>query len=159
MADFGILEYALLASTVISAGSAINTGIQQADAADDQATIAANNAEYEKDAAKQRAEKIRKLGRMQQGETKAALAASGVKVGEGTALELQKDVGRRAEEDALTALLGGNRAYDSSMAESAAYSKASSNATTNSVLSAGSSIASGWAATSKKTTIAETRTA
>lgn len=151
--------YAVYALEAIAAVAAINSGMQQADAAEEQATIAANNAAYEKDAAKQRADKIRKLGRLQQGETKAALAASGVKVGEGTALELQKDIGRRVEEDALTAILGGNRAYSSSMAESAAYSKASSNATTNSVLSAGSSIASGWAATSKKTTIAETRAA
>ena len=53
------------------------------------------------------AEKIRKLARAQAGESTAALAGSGVDVGEGTAVNINQDIYRRAEEDAVMTIFGG----------------------------------------------------
>lgn len=107
------VEIAMLASAAVGTVGTIYSGMQQAEAADNQAQIAENNAAYEADAAKQQAEKIRRMAKAQRGEANAALAASGVKLGEGTALEVQKDITKRSEEDALSALLSGSRAIKS----------------------------------------------
>lgn len=107
------IGYLMAASAAVSAAGTIYSGMQQAEAADNQAQIAENNAAYEADAAKQHAEKIRKAGKAQRGEANAALAASGVKLGEGTPLAIQKDIIQKSEEDALSALLTGSRAIKS----------------------------------------------
>ena len=78
------VEIAMLASAAVGTVGTIYSGMQQAAAADDQAQIAENNAAYEADANKQQAEKIRRMAKAQRGEANAALAASGVKLGEGT---------------------------------------------------------------------------
>lgn len=149
------VETALYALAVVGTAATVMGQQQQAKQQqkmyEDQAQQTANQAAYEKDAARARAEKIRKMGKAQQGEAKAALAASGVKLGEGTALEVQKDIGQRAEEDALTAILQGDRYQKSADAEMEMLGKAGSNARSNanmasmgSVLSTGISMGSNW---------------
>lgn len=130
------LFYALVATgTVANIVGQQQQAKQQQQAYEAQAQQTANQAAYEKDAARARAEKIRKMGKAQQGEAKAALAASGVKLGEGTALEVQKDIGQRAEEDALTAILQGDRYEKSANAEIDMLNTAGRNARSNANMS------------------------
>lgn len=107
------VETMMMVAAAVGAAGTIYNGIQQADAADNQAQIAENNAAYEADANKQHAEKIRRMAKAQRGEANAALAASGVKLGEGTPLAIQKDIAQKSEEDALSAMLTGSRAIKS----------------------------------------------
>lgn len=139
------VEIAMLASAAVGTVGTIYSGIQQAEAADNQAQIAENNAAYEADANKQQAEKIRRMARAQRGEANAALAASGVKLGEGTALEVQKDITKRSEEDALSALLSGSRAIKSGNDQADMLRASGSSALTGSLISAGTSVLSAGA--------------
>lgn len=139
----------LVAGAAVSAYSSIEQGKQQKKMAEDQAKIAVNDAEYKKDAARAQAEKIRKMGELQKSEAKASLAASGVKLGEGTPLEITKNITKLSEEDALSALLGGKRAADTSNTEAQMLMRAGKNAQSNSYMSAGSTVL-GAAATAGK---------
>jgi hypothetical protein len=126
----------MIASTAMSVVGQIAQG-QQQDMYDAQAQQARNDAAYKADAYKQQAEKIRKAGKAQQGAANAALAASGVKLGEGTPLEIKKTIIRDSEEDALSALLSGKRAVSSAEAEAKMLEQAGDNAVTSSILGAG----------------------
>lgn len=120
-----------------------------------QATQTRNEAAYAADAAKQQAEKIRRLGQAQRGEAAAALAGSGVKLGEGTALEIDKNITHRTEEDAFTAILGGKRAIRAGDAQASMLKTAGSNAQTAGYMQAGATVLqaggayakSGWKST------------
>lgn len=125
-----------------SALGAIQQGQAQKDTYNAQAQQALNDGAYRADAAKAHAEKFRKAGRAQQGEAKAALAASGVKLGEGTPLEIDKSISANAEEDALSAILSGKRAQSSAQQEAALLGKAGENAETSSYFSAAGSVLS-----------------
>ena len=135
----------------------VTAGQQQKEMANAQAQQSLNEGAYRADAAKAQAEKIRRAGKAQSGEAKAALAASGVKLGEGTALEVQKSITQGAEEDALSALLSGKRAQSAAQEEASLLGQAGDNAVTNSVfgaagtaLSAGGAYAKGgWKSTAK----------
>ena len=83
------VEIAMLASAAVGTVGTIYSGMQQAAAADDQAQIAENNAAYEADAAKQQAEKIRRMAKASEAK-ECRLAASG-EVGR-TPLAIQKDI-------------------------------------------------------------------
>jgi len=148
-----VAAYAAAAAAVVGAYSSIESGRQQKGMYERQAQAASNDAAYKKDAAKAQAEKIRRLGAAQKGEAKAALAASGVAVGEGTPLELQKNITKNSEEDALSAILGGKRASDVALDESAMLMTAGANAQSSGNLSAAGtmlSAASGWVSMAKK---------
>lgn len=133
--------------TVLSAAGAIKSGMDQQEGYNAQAQQTLNQAAYSADAAKAQAEKIRRAGRAQVGEAKASLAASGVKLGEGTALEIDKQITQNAEEDAFSALLSGNRTTAAAQEEAKLLGKAGSNAATNSVLGAAGTVAqAGWKA-------------
>ncbi|MNJ34153.1 hypothetical protein D3C77_288530 [compost metagenome] len=98
---------ALAASAAYSAYSSVQQGEQaslNADAQSDQAQIDADNAAS---AAKVQADRIRRLARSQAGEANAALAASGVEVGAGTALNINQEIYQNAEEDAVMTILNG----------------------------------------------------
>ena len=138
-------EIAMMAASAVGTVGTIYSGMQQAGAAQDQAQIAENNAAYEADANKQQAEKIRRMAKAQRGEANAALAASGVKLGEGTALEVQKDITKRSEEDALSALLSGSRAIKSGNDQADMLRASGSSALTGSLISAGTSVLSAGA--------------
>jgi hypothetical protein len=91
----------LVASAVVSAGSAIQSGRQQKAFANYQADQAEADAAAEKGAALVRAERIRSIARKTRGSARADLAAAGVSVGEGTPLLIEEDIIKRGEEDAL----------------------------------------------------------
>lgn len=103
----GVETVLMVAGTAFSAYSAIQQGERQAEWADYQAKQAEADAAAERSAAVIQAEKIRKLARAQAGESTAALAGSGVDVGEGTAVNINKDIYANAEEDAMLMILGG----------------------------------------------------
>lgn len=135
---------ALYAATGVSAFGQFVQGSQQADmygAQADQAEMDANAARAD---GKTQAGKIRRAGRYQVGETNAQLAASGVKLGEGTPLVIEQDINARVEEDALSAILSGERAYTSGMNSASSMRTAGKNAVTNSVLSAAGTVGQGW---------------
>lgn len=152
------VEIAILAiGAAISAYSAIQQGEAQKDQADAQAQQAVNEGAYRADAAKAQAEKIRRAGRAKRGEARAALTASGVKLGEGTPLEVDKTIAVRSEEDALSAILSGTRARNSANEEATLITKRGESAQTSGYFSAaGTALGAaskvsrgGWSATVK----------
>ncbi len=115
------LYAAMAASTAVSAYSSYQQGESQKDWADYQARQAEADAKAEKSAAEVQAEKIRKMARIQAGEASASLAGSGVDVGEGTALNINKDIYANAEEDAVMTIFGGADRAARGNAEAAGY--------------------------------------
>ena len=140
----------MIGGTVLSAVGQIQQGKAQAKAYSSQAQQTLNDGAYRADAAKAQAEKIRKAGRAQVGEANASLAASGVKLGDGTALEVDREITQNAEEDALSAILSGKRAQTAAQQEAKLLGKAGNNAMSNSVLGAAGTLASGWKLSAKK---------
>jgi hypothetical protein len=147
----------LAVSAVVGAVTTIQQGRQQQKMANAQAQESLNQAAYREDAGRAQAEKIRRAGLAQRGEAKAALAAGGVKLGEGTALEIDQTIAERSEEDALSAILSGKRAGSSARSEANMLGQAGENAVSNSygraastVLQAGSTyVGSGWVTRAK----------
>lgn len=151
-----IAAVAAVAGTATTVYSQQQAAKDQQEASNEQAKIAIDQAAGEADARKAQAEKIRKMGKFQRGETKASLAASGVKLGEGTALELDKSIIQSSEEDALSAILSGNRIVDSAGREADSLIRAGNNARSNAnakafgtALSSAAKIGSGWIGVSK----------
>jgi hypothetical protein len=89
---------------------------QQAVAAGRAAEADADDMEYQaalsRDQGQAEAQRIRREGRRQRGSTVAAVAASGVKVGEGSALDAERTVMQDYEQDAAIAILNGERQGD-----------------------------------------------
>ena len=135
------IEVALLALTAVAG---VAGTVMQGQAAKKQANasaqIALNDAAYESDAYKQQADKIRRAGKAQIGETNASLASSGVKLGEGTPLELTKTIIQRSEEDAMTSIMQGGRATSSASAQAKMFGDAGKAAVTNSYVQAAGTV-------------------
>lgn len=74
-----------------------------------QAAMSDYQAQVEQDNALKTAEIIRRAGRKQVGQANAAFAGAGVKVGEGSAAEVERDITQGYEQDAFQAILEGNR--------------------------------------------------
>lgn len=74
-----------------------------------QAVMSDYQAQVEQDNALKTAEMIRRAGRRQVGQANAAFAGAGVKVGEGSAAEVERDITQGYEHDAFQALLEGGR--------------------------------------------------
>lgn len=146
------LEAMMVATTMISAGGAIYSGIQQDKAAKANAELLRRHGEADKDAAVAQAEKIRKAARYQAGQANAALAASGVDVGAGTALRINEDIYQNSEGDAYSALLTGTRRQRAASDEGAILRHQGRAAKIGGFLQAGGSVlsmgarASGWKA-------------
>lgn len=134
----GIETILMAVGTGMSVLGQIQQGQQQREMYNAQAQQTLNDAAYRADAAKAQAEKIRKAGRAQVGEANASLAASGVKLGEGTALEVRKTITQNSEEDALSAILSGKRTTAAAQQEAQLLGKAGNNAVTNSYYGAAS---------------------
>jgi hypothetical protein len=130
----------MMISTALSAVGQIIQGKQQQDVYNAQAQEAANAAAYEADAFKQQAKKIRRAAQAQHGETAATLAGAGVKLGEGTPLELKKTIQQRAEEDVLAAMVSGNRAIQAGQAQASVYRSQGSAAMTSGIMGAGKTV-------------------
>ncbi|HHP1668439.1 TPA: hypothetical protein ACR6OL_002748 [Klebsiella pneumoniae] len=145
------VEIALVASSVLAAGGAVASGQQQKKMANYQAAQAEVDAEASKAAAKVEAERIRKAGRQQASSANAALAASGVETGEGTALRVTSGITGDAEQDAYQTILNGVNSSNRLQAQAQADRISGSNAATagnisagSSLLSAGGTAYSGW---------------
>jgi hypothetical protein len=143
------LEILSVVGTGMSVLGQVQQGKSQQEAYNAQAQATLNEGAYRADAAKQQAEKFRKAGRNQASEAKAQLAASGVKLGEGTPLEIDRQISQNAEEDSLSALLGGSRATTAAQEEAKLLGKAGGNAVTNAGYGAASSVMQTGAAFAK----------
>lgn len=151
-----VAYWAMAAAAVYSAYSTVQSGKQQQLNADAQADQAELDAKTEKSAAEVQAERIRKLARIQAGEANAALAASGVEVGEGTALNINREIYQNAEEDAILTVFGGNNraqqlnvdASNTRMAGNQAHSNANAQAGST-LISTGSGLYTNWKTAAK----------
>lgn len=89
---------------------------EQGDAAQAEANFSAGQDEQQaanlQDAALAQAEKMRRQGRDTASQARASLAASGVKVDEGSGLEAQRQIAANSESDALASILTGQRQAD-----------------------------------------------
>ena len=153
-----VVAIATIAATAYSAYSTVQQGKQAKLNANAQADQAAADANVEKSAAIVQAERIRKLARIQASEANASLAASGVDVGEGSAININEEIIGNAEEDAaLTIFGGGNRAQrlntDASnykLVGKQAYDSSTGQAGAT-LLSGGSDTYTNWKNSTKKT--------
>jgi hypothetical protein len=140
-----LLAYAAVASAVVGAGAAIYSGAQAQDAADTNAELARRQGEQEKDAAVAQADKIRKAARAQAGAANAALAASGVSVGDGTPVRINEQIYQDSEQDAYNTLLTGSRAQRSANNQANVLTAQGNSAVVSGTLNAGSSLLSSGA--------------
>lgn len=144
----------LLATTAaVGAYASIQSGKAAKQAADDNAEIARRNAAQGQDAAVAQAEKIRRAAAQQKASATAQLAASGVSVNDGTAVNINDQITKNAEQDAFTTILNGSRSAASSLNQATMFENQGKSALQGgylnagaSLLSSGSSIASGWKA-------------
>lgn len=136
------VEIALVASSVLAAGGAVASGQQQKKMANYQAAQAEADAEAAKASARVEAERIRKAGRQQAAAANAAMAASGVETGEGTALRVTSGIAGDAEQDAYQTILNGVNSSNRLQAQAQADRISGSNAATAGNISAGSSLLS-----------------
>lgn len=145
--------------TILATGAGLNAvgQYQQGRAADQQARGAARESEYQAalalDDAQAEAANIRRAGVRQRGETLAGIAASGVKIGEGSADLAEREVMEAAARDEYMTILTGERqasAYRRQAANQRAAGRDARRAANigafSSLLSAGGSFAkaSGW---------------
>lgn len=138
------IEIALLAGTAMSAGSAIMQGQQAKETANVNAELQRREGEAAKDASVAQAAKIRKAQRYAIGSANAANAASGVAIGEGSALRINEQIYKDSEDDAFNTMLTGTRQQRTANDQASITQTQGRNAQTASLLSAGSSIAKGW---------------
>jgi hypothetical protein len=140
----------MMTSAAVSAGSSIAGGMAAKRAADAQAAGLDRQAAQELDLGEQQASKVRRAGAQARGSAVASLAASGVRVGEGSALEVERYVMQGSEEDAGMALLNATRRAGELRSQAELTRKAGRNARlqgfvqgAGSLLSAGSQMG-GW---------------
>jgi hypothetical protein len=100
-----------LVTGAFSAYSAIKQGKADAANAEAEAKFQSKQAKADANAemaiAEQQARKVRDLSKQQRGSARAALAASGVDVGAGTALQIDQQIAGDAESDAQMTIFGG----------------------------------------------------
>lgn len=104
-----LLMYGAMASAAVATVSTLYQADTQKNTAEANAELQRREGDAEKDAAVAQAEKIRRAGRAQAAAANASLAASGVAIGEGTALRINEQIYNDSESDAYTALLTGTR--------------------------------------------------
>lgn len=148
----------LAAGTAVSAIGAIQQGQQAKAMGNYQAEQAAADAEAAKGQAMVEAGKIRKAGERQRSAAIASMAAAGVDSNVGTAELINKEITSNAEEDALTAVFGGNTSARRLNAQGQAAKIQGDNAATagflnaaGSALKAGSTFGKGWRSTVRLT--------
>lgn len=102
-----------LTITMAAAGAQAVGSITQGRAAKSQAYAEAGQLDYqaavERDNAAAEAAVIRRMGERQRGETLAGAVASGIKIGEGSALDAERQVMQDSAVDAQLAILTGDR--------------------------------------------------
>lgn len=144
---------AIAASTVYSVYSTQQSGKQASLNAQSQAEQAKNDADTAASAAVVSADRIRRLARNQNSEANASLAASGVEVGAGTAVNINEEITSNAEQDATLTIFNGRNQASKLNTDAANYKLAGSQATSNAnaqsvgtVLSGAAQGASAWKA-------------
>lgn len=130
--------------TGLQVGGSIMSGLSANRQAKAQAQMLENQAAGEADAARAHAEKIRRAGRAQTGEARAALAGSGVQLGYGTSALIEHDITQNSEEDALTSILSGDREAASLRTQAKFTRAAGKSAMTGSLMSAVGYGLNGW---------------
>lgn len=100
---------------------------------------------------REQAEKIRRIGRAQASEARAAYAASGVSIGSGTPVLINEQIQNDTESDAYNTILTGNRRADALEAQAAisrrtgsSMATAGQRGATGSLLSTAGSTYSAW---------------
>lgn len=152
------IETAALALAAIGTATTVYSAVEQRsnakDLANQQAQQAADDAAYAASQAEVQARQIRKATDKQRAEARASLASSGVSVGVGTAEQIDQDIQRAGEEDALMAIYDGkNNArgiYQSGQLAATRSRNAATAAGFNaasSALQGGSTLARGWSKT------------
>lgn len=136
---------AAISAAGVGAIAAISSGQQAKETASDNAEIARRNAAQDKDSAIAQAEKIRRVAAIQKSQANAGLAASGVSLGEGTAVKINEEITKNSEQDAYTAILNGSRSANASLQQASMFDSKASNALNSSYLNAGSSLLSAGA--------------
>jgi len=143
--------------TMIAATASAVGSIQQGKAQQAQANAMAGESEYQAGVARSNAQaeafNIRRAGARQRGDTLSSVVASGVKIGEGSALDAERQVMEDASRDEYMALLTGERQSSAYLREAENQRRAGRDARRagnigafTSLLSAGGSYAkaSGW---------------
>lgn len=99
--------------TIIGGGLMVGSQIAGGITAEGNARLEAGDLEYqaavERDNSLMAAQQIRREGRRARGEVVTSIAGSGVKVGEGSALDAEREVMQNSETDALLAILRGDQ--------------------------------------------------
>ncbi|TWC50117.1 hypothetical protein FBY04_12010 [Pseudomonas sp. SJZ080] len=156
MAAYG--GYIAVAAAVAGTAYSVYSSQQAGKQADQNAKAQAEQSQLDADAAASasvvQADRIRRLARNQASEANAALAGSGVEVGEGTAININEEIYGNAEEDAALTIFNGQaqkaRGYaDSSniRMQGAQARQAANSQAIGSVLNTGASLGmSGWKA-------------
>lgn len=155
----GMAAYAALAAaTAYSVYTTQQSGKQaqlNADAQSDQSKLDADTAAS---AAVVQADRIRRMARNQASEANAALAGSGVQVGEGTAININEEIIGNAEEDAALTIFNGRNQGARLNTDAANYTLAGQQARGNAnsqsigtVLSAGAQAGMAWKASAAGT--------
>lgn len=147
---------AAVAGTAVSVYSSMEQSDQLKASAAAQQKTAAEDAAYAASDAQLQARTIRKAADKQRSEARAALAGSGVVVGEGTAEQIDATIATNSEEDALMAIYDGTnkaRAITQSGNISASRSRNAATAANigafGSALQGGSMLAKGWNTSAK----------
>lgn len=136
------IEAVMIAAAVTAAGASIYSGVQQKKAMDANAELARREGNQEADAAVAQAEKIRRAGRAAASQANAAMAASGVAIGEGTALRINEQIYKDSEDDAFSTLLTGVRRQRSANDQAGLMEYEGRSARTAGFLNAGASLLS-----------------
>ncbi|MGM0512986.1 MAG: hypothetical protein ACQER3_09910 [Pseudomonadota bacterium] len=134
------IEMAVIGGSVLSGGASLLGGMQQQKMANYQAAQANADADAARAAGRVEADRIRKAGRQQASQANAALAASGVETGEGTALRITSDITGDAEQDAYTTIINGMNTGARYNAQAQADRISGKNAATAGYINAGGSL-------------------
>jgi len=140
------MAWVALASAAVSLLGSLKQGQAAKDTANYQAAQADADASAARSAAKVEAARIRKAGASQASQANAALAASGVETGEGTALRITSDITGDAEQDAYTTIMNGMNTGARYNAQAQADRISGKNAAQASYINAGSSLLQGGSA-------------
>jgi hypothetical protein len=140
----GLEQILMAVSTGLQVVGQLSRGQQQQDWGEWQAEQARADAQAAREEGEVRGERIKKLAKRQQSEARAALAAAGVETGAGTAVVIDRQIGRDAEADAEQERLAGLRRGVRYEQEGEAASIQGRNAATGSMLAAGATLATGW---------------
>jgi len=141
-----------LAAAAASATAAVYSGNVQKQTAEVNAELQRREGAAQEDAAMAQAEKIRKAGKAQAAQATAALAGSGVSIGEGTPIRINEQIIKNAEDDAYSTLLTGARQRQTASDQAGLLEYQGKAAQTGGYISAGASLLSAGASYNKWST-------